>query len=395
MENVRKFSQLLTQGVRQIKSLTGNNLDIIQDEIGYALGREGGSCIQYWRRQGSQLPSDPYDIYSLARELAERGGLQLEECIRFLEAGDYPNPIQAADEIFKAHSQTNGNSPINGVENGQGVDFVTGVPITTPRLFFGRERELRFIYRCWQKRPLQNVAIIGKKRSGKSSLLHCSSKLPISRIDALRKEQQKSWLKDAHLYKWVYIDFQDPRLLHPETLFAFILKNLNFPSPSNCQLEQFIDIMARRLLSPTIIMMDEIGAALEAPDLDRRFWDSLRSLVNTYSNGNLGFLITGLASPYQLASDNDITSPFFNLFRTLKLGPFSESEAIELINHSKNRIPADVSHWILETSHLWPALLQILCDRYQSQIESGFLDEDWQEEVMLDINRFDYLWNSD
>jgi len=52
------------------------------------------------------------------------------------------------------------------------VTFIAGPPITHPRHFFGRTRELRRLFGLWQQAPLQNAAIIGPRRSGKTSLLN-------------------------------------------------------------------------------------------------------------------------------------------------------------------------------------------------------------------------------
>jgi hypothetical protein len=50
--------------------------------------------------------------------------------------------------------------------------FVIGPPITEPRQFFGRDYLLHRIFEVWKYLPLQHIAIVGAKRSGKTSLLH-------------------------------------------------------------------------------------------------------------------------------------------------------------------------------------------------------------------------------
>ena len=49
-----KFARLLTEAVHKIRihesKTIKKTIRIVQDELGYALGREGGSCIEYWRK---------------------------------------------------------------------------------------------------------------------------------------------------------------------------------------------------------------------------------------------------------------------------------------------------------------------------------------------------------
>ncbi|MGB3612748.1 MAG: hypothetical protein WBA10_03070, partial [Elainellaceae cyanobacterium] len=67
-----------------------------------------------------------------------------------------------------------------GVENGSQVPlvfseespFVTGTPISHPSRFFGRRRVVKRLFNLLKTHPLQNGAIIGQRRSGKTSLLN-------------------------------------------------------------------------------------------------------------------------------------------------------------------------------------------------------------------------------
>ncbi|MGB7440921.1 MAG: hypothetical protein WA919_07625 [Coleofasciculaceae cyanobacterium] len=43
--------------------------------------------------------------------------------------------------------------------------FITGPPITHPRDFFGRKKELKRLFNLLKRHPLQNAAIIGEKRT--------------------------------------------------------------------------------------------------------------------------------------------------------------------------------------------------------------------------------------
>lgn len=49
------FAQMLTEGIYRIRLKEAKTVRAIQDELGYALGRNGGSAIERWRK--GQLPT--------------------------------------------------------------------------------------------------------------------------------------------------------------------------------------------------------------------------------------------------------------------------------------------------------------------------------------------------
>src|SRR5512135_605666 len=69
----QRFAQLLTEGIYHIRQRESKQIQVVQDELGYALGRTGGSVIEYWRK--GHLPATHQDVEDLARELVRRGGL--------------------------------------------------------------------------------------------------------------------------------------------------------------------------------------------------------------------------------------------------------------------------------------------------------------------------------
>jgi hypothetical protein len=187
------------------------------------------------------------------------------------------------------------------------------------------------------------------------------------------------------------VDFQDARMAQQESLLRYLLVSLNLPVPEPCHLNSFLDTVSRHLQRPTLILMDEIGAGLASPELDQRFWWSLRALSN-HTEGRLGFLLTAPEVPALLAHEYGKPSPFFNIFgHTLKLGPLSEGAAWELIASSPLPFdPAEIE-WILAHSGCWPLLLQILGDTHLTFLEEGRSDRMWREEGLSRIAPWRYL----
>jgi transcriptional regulator with XRE-family HTH domain len=237
---------------------------------------------------------------------------------------------------------------------------VVGVPIIEPYQFFGREKVLRKIFWAWNKTVLQHIAIIGPKRSGKTSILHYLKK--ITGATYLRPEQPQGWPKGwlPHYLHWVLVDFQNATMSQPETLIKHILRQLHLEEPPTCDIPTFSNMIEDELDKPAVILMDDIKMGLEAPALDQPFWWNLRSLG---SHGKLCFVVTATQSPVELAREFGKPSPFFNIFsHIIPLDAFTESEARELLKNSPKSFTQQEIETMLTDSDCWPDPLQKLCD---------------------------------
>jgi hypothetical protein len=268
--------------------------------------------------------------------------------------------------------------------------FVIGPPITEPRQFFGRDYLLHRIFDVWKYLPLQHIAIVGAKRSGKTSLLHYLRRIIDTPPSDLRPGQRNNWLMPG--YQWVFVDFQDPRMCHQESLLRHILIELNLPVPEPCQLVDFMEIMQQYLEIPTLILLDEISAGLLATELNEQFWWALRTLGSHYANGKLGFVLTTHRPPEELILDDGKPSPFFNIFgHVLSLGPLLEKEARDLIASSPLPFSAEDVEWILTQSGCWPALVQILSHARLISLQEKHEGERWKKEGLRRMQPYQYL----
>ncbi|MDM8529446.1 ATP-binding protein, partial [Anaerolineales bacterium HSG24] len=392
----QKFSLLLTEAVHKIRIEESKHIKktirIIQDELGYALGREGGTSIEYWRK--GYVPASLIDLENLARELVRRGGLTESDAEQLLRAADHPYPSQFIATLFPDSEHGGTERPPLLLESF--APFVIGPPIAHPCQFFGRERTVKRIFNLWKRLPLQNVAIVGLHRSGKTSLLRYLSQITTTLRSQLRPKQRNDWLPQPELYQWVFVDFQDARMGDQTRLLTHILNELHLPIPNPCDLNNFMDVVSDHLQYPAIIMMDEIGAGLAAPDLNQQFWWSLRSLGSNYSRGKLGFILTAPDTPALLAQEHGKPSPFFNIFgHIVTLKQIDEPAARDLLASSPQPFPSEVVTWMLEQSSRWPALLQILADTYLTALEDGEVNETWQAEGLKRLAQFEYLRKGD
>ena len=271
--------------------------------------------------------------------------------------------------------------------------FITGTPISQPRRFFGRQRVLKRLFNLLKTHPLQNAAIIGQRRSGKTSLLNYLRHITQTPQARLRPGQKSDWLPQPETYRWIFVDFQDSRMASQERVLSFLLEAMELPAPSPCNLDRFMDEVSSNLNSPTVILMDEIGVGLQrCPELDDAFWESLRALATNQVGGNLAFVLATPQSPVDLAHHTGHSSPFFNIFGyTTMLAPLTEMEARELIASSPIPFPNEDVEWILSQSNRWPILLQILCRERLFSLEEGEIGDDWREEGLQQLEPFTHL----
>ena len=328
--------------------------------------------------------------YPSQKAFASEIGLSESTVKQFLSGKpvDYLNFVEICDKLgldWQTIAHLDKDCP-----SGEPSPFITGSPITHPRYFFGREKELKRLFNLLKRHPLQNAAIIGKQRSGKTSLLYYLKNITTTPPTELRPNQKSDWLPHPENYRWIFVDFQDARMGNREKLLSYILASLSLEIPTECDLDKFMEVVSKKLRSPTIILLDEIGVALKrCPELDDEFWECLRSLTTNYTGGNLAFVLATPESPIELAHHSGHTSPFFNIFGyTTTLGALTEGEARELIGNSPIGFPEEDVEWILEESGGWPLLLQILCRECLFSLEDGESDGNWREEGLRQIAPF-------
>jgi DNA-binding SARP family transcriptional activator len=271
--------------------------------------------------------------------------------------------------------------------------FIVGPPISQARQFFGRERELKRLFHLLQRPPLQNSAVIGPRRSGKTSLLYYLRSISSTLPQHLRPGQRSDWLPQPERYNWLFVDFQDARLGNREALMRYLLARMELAQPNPCDLDRFMEIVSDRLQSPTVILFDEIDVALQRyPELDDTFWESLRSLATNQVGGKLAFVLAASKAPTQLAQQSGLGSPFFNIFGyTAELGPLIESAARELIAGSPIPFPDEDADWIVAQSGCWPILVQILGRERLIALEQGETDTQWHAEGLRQMAPFRHL----
>ncbi len=238
--------------------------------------------------------------------------------------------------------------------------FITGTPIEHPKNFFGRGKELKHLFNLLKTHTLRNALIIGKKESGKTSLLNYLQSITTTSTIQLRPGQKSNWLTDARFYRWISVDFQDVHMAQQERLLRYLLESMHLPVPALCDLASFMDQVSGRVLQPTIILIDNVDIGLKCyTDLDDDFWTIFLSLTTNQEYENLVFVMTSSTKPNDLSGNS---LPFLSfLGETIYLSPFTEDEAKDLILSSPLPFAETDINQILTDSNCWPVLVQEKC----------------------------------
>ena len=196
--------------------------------------------------------------------------------------------------------------------------------------FFGREAELSQILGLL--RNGQSVSLVGPRRIGKSSLL----------LHLCRPEVRNSLDLSDERAIFALIDCQELGGSPPEEVYEALFTSI-MESPG-AKIEQ-IQTGERpgtyraldRILNQTnamglsvVVLLDEFELLAANERLTPYFFARLRGLTTKYG---LAYVTASQRPLFAITADEQIlSSPFFNIFATLGLGQFSESEARGLID---------------------------------------------------------------
>lgn len=184
LQSKEEFARLLSEGVYRIKIQQAKSIQIIQDELGYALGRQGGTAVEHWRR--GNIPADLADLENLARELVKRGRLDQRWLEQFLLYGRHPDPQTLVTELF---GQPDGNLP----DKPQMAAELANQPEKPPRLtlpppdfvqLFGINARLeQLIALLQQENGPRMISIEGLGGIGKTALARAAANHLVERGD--------------------------------------------------------------------------------------------------------------------------------------------------------------------------------------------------------------------
>jgi len=110
-----------------------------------------------------------------------------------------------------------------------------------------------------------------------------------------------------------------------------------------------------------VFLLDEFDSILQADAFSAEFQAYLRSLANGY---DLAWVTASTARLGEISSEPAMSSPFFNIFSVIPLGPMRREEAVELITVPSRKQGLSLEQdtdFLLDLAGLHPLLLQIAC----------------------------------
>lgn len=260
--------------------------------------------------------------------------------------------------------------------------FFYGNP-APPDLFIGRHREVRRVVNRIVNQG-QSTAIIGERRTGKTSLLSYLS-APETREELYGKEGKNLFflVLDAQALgaKFDQAKFWE-HAFQPfyEQIIKSKRESLLAQAYETCQGNDFSAFVLERFLAQSradgwrlVLLLDEFDNILHHPVLNSaEFFGSLRSVVSR-SKGALALVIASRRLLENLNMDTQELSrsgsPYFNFFDEIILGPLTDKEVSQLLSRAGDRFTADDRHFVIDVGGGHPYLLQLaaaaLWDAYE------------------------------
>ncbi|MEA3351033.1 MAG: AAA family ATPase [Chloroflexota bacterium] len=227
--------------------------------------------------------------------------------------------------------------------------FIAG-RIQNPDDFVGRKAEISRIFSALETGytgQAQHFNIVAPRRMGKSSLLYYLTRTYSQNIP------------HAQAYRVIYVDLDHPRCHTRSALLSHILEQLGIEHPLPLKLEEFYDSIAEQRERPDaiwpVVCVDEFEHLIKRKDeFPDSFYDTWRSL----GNNNLLSIIVASQSPLnQLARQEKLTSPFFNIFTLMRLGEFTPQAAQQLI--ARGNFSPEEAERVLDLGGRHPYKLQL------------------------------------
>jgi hypothetical protein len=192
-------------------------------------------------------------------------------------------------------------------------------PVSDPAFFFGRGPETDFLFELLRKG--QSVSVSGPRRIGKTSLLLHVKDPGVAAAHSFPAEGAEFLLLDGGALDG----------LGEEDFYGAVFRELGEPSDS-VPYPRFLEFVRGRLSGGgrnLVILLDEFELFASNPRFGLAMFNRLRALAAQYP---VRFVTASKYPIWKLTQvhSETLSSPFFNFFAPLSLGPLEESEARRL-----------------------------------------------------------------
>lgn len=287
-----------------------------------------------------------------------------------------------------------------------GNPFTFGNAIRDPRSFIGREEEIRQVTNRLLSSARESTSIVGERRIGKTSLLKYLANPDVAARFGL----------DPDAYCLVYIDFQGLNDITPQRFWQRVLSLMARSMGDHKRRDAFTHFSQQEVIdlfdledlfesvssegTHVVLLMDEFEYVTQNPNFNADFFGALRSLAIHY---DLSLVPATRCELVELCHSEEIKgSPFFNIFATVVLKPFSSIETDKLLDTYARQAEIDFSdderHFIHATGGGYPFFVQMICHYLLEGMQAGLQDQALLDDALQNFNRqadphFAYLWS--
>ena len=261
--------------------------------------------------------------------------------------------------------------------------FTYGNPISDPRRFFGRAREVEQIFGRLRNEEFESSSVVGDRRIGKTSLLNYLADPGVRAAHGLGPEH----------YNFVYVDLQMlDEAMGPEQLWRRLLVLMRRHCADDGISAVLAALEGRERLDTfdldelfqevddkgqhVVFLLDEFERVTENPNFGPDFYYGLRSLVIHH---RVALVTSSRLELIELCHSEAVkSSPFFNIFANINLRLFFFADCQLMVSRSLSgtavRFSEPEMEQLLDLAGLHPFFLQAACCLLYEAHQMGFDD---------------------
>ena len=248
--------------------------------------------------------------------------------------------------------------------------FTYGNPISDPRRFFGRAREVEQIFGRLRNEEFESSSVVGDRRIGKTSLLNYLANPGVRAMHGLAPER----------YSFVYVDLQMVNeAMGPEYLWRRLLTLMRRHLVDYGVTEALAALERSERLDTfdldelfheidekgqhVVFLLDEFERVTANANFGPDFYYGLRSLIIHH---NLALVTSSRLELIELCYSETVkSSPFFNIFANINLRLFADTDCQLMVSQSLSgtgvRFTDAEMEQVLDLAGLHPYFLQAAC----------------------------------
>lgn len=232
--------------------------------------------------------------------------------------------------------------------------------VREPQTFYGREEETHRLYEASEKK--QSTSVVGLRSIGKSSMLQYIT------LDEVKS--QFGYHLQNHLF--IIVDLHDYLRKTLDEFFDLVCQQIFLKAQSIPDIKlsaQKGEDRFRALLEDlheagfhVVLLFDAFDKIVANVAFDPNFFAFMRGQA---TQGHVSYVTASIRPLHEVCHSDIVSSPFFNIFQNMQLGPLTRDAACKLITEPASQagypFTDNERDWILELAGRHPFLLQVTC----------------------------------